>query len=566
MSNQAVGTDREQAFPPAWNLTHLRSTFDFVVSKAELASHGDRPSEAAARYNRVSQRASSAPCADWVADVRTALAYAELRLSEDVTSNEWKAIVHHIRERLLREEAGYEEAMRKAERCNHPSTRNQSDAPNAQESHALAHYLSAIERLAQRRLKADLPSIVGLDGNALSLAEVVRILPGETQSEVPGSRFRQSCEAALTERADLLNNVRSVHAEWTEGRHWLEGVASRDGFTREYTDRLGAAIDSNLEVAHRWYALKAKLLGIPHLSYAQSQRPLEGSVQLTWSRVLRATRDALHSLSPDLRADLDLLIDRERIDLKPRTSGRQDAFCRFVAPGIPPYVHVTWREDWTSVEEWVHELGHAIHALRITCSDPLVYEPSETVAELVASAFAIQVIAPVIKRLTADTEAASLEVHLLDRLVSSIFSLRALWTFEERIQQAAASYEWQHAEMTEIWQDIVTRTMGPSVRLEAGEQWKWATIPHFVDAPGYLWKYVMPDIESLRLMARQSSECQDPWFPLDAFNLGASAELREVEALFPLGGSDKDSWDSPFAVLTTWLAEAEHRVTVGPND
>ena len=116
-------------------------------------------------------------------------------------------------------------------------------------------------------------------------------------------------------------------------------------------------------LAHRYYLMKAKWLGLPKLMHWDRNAPLpdDDDRTITWDDARERVLGAYAAFSPDLAEVGRRFFDRPWIDatLKPGKAG--GAFAHPTVPSAHPYLLLNYHGRTRDVMTLAHELGHGVH-------------------------------------------------------------------------------------------------------------------------------------------------------------------------------------------------------------
>jgi oligoendopeptidase F len=132
----------------------------------------------------------------------------------------------------------------------------------------------------------------------------------------------------------------------------------------EVVDALVSAVRADFpRLAHRYYLMKAKWLGLPKLMHWDRNAPLPDDDDRTigWDDARERVLTAYGAFSPDLADVGRRFFDRPWIDatLKPGKAG--GAFAHPTVPSAHPYLLLNYHGRTRDVMTLAHELGHGVH-------------------------------------------------------------------------------------------------------------------------------------------------------------------------------------------------------------
>src|ERR1039458_1418822 len=132
--------------------------------------------------------------------------------------------------------------------------------------------------------------------------------------------------------------------------------------SRSPTARRASSCSSPL-IPQRWYALKARLLGIERIADYDRSAPVSGQdVTFSYGEARELVLDAYDSFSPEAGRIVRRFFDEHWVDAPVRPHKRGGAFCSYTVPSVHPYVLLNYTARRRDVLTMAHELGHGLHA------------------------------------------------------------------------------------------------------------------------------------------------------------------------------------------------------------
>src|SRR5262249_31535332 len=211
---------------------------------------------------------------------------------------------------------------------------------------------------------------IRLDEEDISVGEALARLVIETKR---GERRRvaeatsEALAPGIRTRAYILNTIAAERAGEDRLRGYPTWISARNLANQISDDAAQHLVDAILgryDIAHRAFALKAKLLGLPRLADYDRYAPVAAAPPETvrWEDAREVVLDAFSSFSPRAGRIVRGMFDDRRIDAVVRDGKSVGAFCRSVADRRP-YVLQSYTGDARSVLVLAHELGHALHGV-----------------------------------------------------------------------------------------------------------------------------------------------------------------------------------------------------------
>ena len=380
-----------------------------------------------------------------------------------------------------------------------------------------------------------------VEGQTLTLSELLSLSAG------PDARKRkaaaQALAKALAERSGTLalslNTLafeKQIDDRWRKYpspasfRHLANEVDA------EAVEALEAAVVESYEsVSHRYYRLKAKVMGLTHLDHWDRNCPLDSAAPrtFTWDEAKSIVLDSYEALSPGFAETARTFFNQPWIDARPRPGKQMGAYSHSVTATRHPYVFMNYMGERRDVLTLAHELGHAVHQTMCKPLGTLLADTPLTLAET-ASIFGEGL---VFEKLLGEASAAERRGLLAGKIedgINTVVRQIAFHRFESRFHAARVQGELSADEIGSLWMEIMSESLGPAVRLDRGYRHYWAYISHFIHAPFYVYAYAFGDLLVRGLMEKRR---EDPakFSPLYETLLAAGGTKTYVEALAPFG-------------------------------
>jgi oligoendopeptidase F len=420
---------------------------------------------------------------------------------------------------------------------------------------------NAWQRLFEEQVSA---ITVALDNQQLPLEA------GLARLHSPDRSLRAAAAAAVTEglapnlrtRAFILNTLLADKATDDRLRRYDSWIASRNlanEASDESVEALVDAVQRRYAIPQRWYALKAKLLGVDRLAdYDRMASVAETESEIGWEEATGIVLDAYASFSTEL-ADTARRFFDGWIDAAARPGKRPGAFCAYTVPSHHPYVLLNWTSRRRDVLTLAHELGHGAHAYLARPQGVFHQTTPLTLAET-ASVFGETVTFGRLLDIIDDPqERLALLASNLEDQIATVFRQTAMNRFEAVIHTARREEgELSIERIGEFWAQTQTDMLGPAVELTEGYRTWWSYIPHFIGMPGYVYAYAYGQLLALSVYARYTEEGSEfvPRY-LDLLRAGGSMEPEALGRIVGIDLADPQFWDRGLDIVERRLDETE---------
>lgn len=406
---------------------------------------------------------------------------------------------------------------------------------------------------------------VELDGDAVSLeAALARLQSPDAETR------RRSAEAVtsalapgLRTRGYIFNTLLADKRVDDRLRRFPSWIASRN-LANEASDEsvaaLVTAVESRYAIAQRWYACKARLLGVDRIKDHDRMASVATSdVPVGWDEAKALVLDAYASFSGELADTARRFFDESWIDAPVRPAKRGGAFCAYTVPSHHPYLMLNWTSRRRDVLTLAHELGHGLHAY--LARDQGVFHQSTplTLAET-ASVFGETVtFGRLLAQMTDPQERLALLAESLEGTIATVFRQVAMNRFEDAAHRERREVgELSVERFGELWHASQHAMLGDAVELTDGYRTWWSYIPHFIATPGYVYAYAYGQLLALSVYARYEAggEAFVPAY-LELLRAGGSMPPEELGRIVGCDLGDPGFWDAGLDLVARQLDAAE---------
>ncbi len=329
----------------------------------------------------------------------------------------------------------------------------------------------------------------------------------------------------------------------------------------EVVDALVSAVTADYgRLSHRYYAMKAKWLGLPRLQHWDRNAPLPGDDDraISWDEARTRVLGAYGAFSSELADVGRQFFDKPWIDagLRPGKSG--GAFAHPTVPSAHPYLLLNYHGRTRDVMTLAHELGHGVHQV---LAAPQGYLQSGTPLTLAETASVFGEMLTFRALLDAETDPARRRIMLASKvedMLNTVVRQTAFYQFEARLHDERRGGELLPERIGAIWREVQTQSLGPAFEFSPEYDVFWAYVPHFVHSPFYVYAYAFGDC----LVNALYGVFQDghPGFQakyLDMLRAGGTKRHKELLAPFGLDASGPAFWRRGLDVIAGFIDELE---------
>jgi oligoendopeptidase F len=313
-------------------------------------------------------------------------------------------------------------------------------------------------------------------------------------------------------------------------------------------------------LSHRYYAMKARWLGMEKLNHWDRNAPLPDKPErvFTWKEAERTVLQAYGQFAPEMAATAKEFFDKGWIDAPVREGKAQGAFSASTVPSVHPYVLMNYQGKPRDVMTLAHELGHGVHQMLAREQGALLAPTPLTLAET-ASVFGEML---TFRALLADTkdlrEKKAMIAGKVEDMLNTVVRQIAFYSFERKVHEARRKGELTSEQLNQFWLEVQKESLGPAIDFKPGYEVFWTYIPHFINSPFYVYAYAFGDclVNSLYGLYQEAH----PGFVQKYFDLlkaGGSKHHSELLAPFGLDARDPEFWNKGLRVIEGMIDELE---------
>jgi oligoendopeptidase F len=406
---------------------------------------------------------------------------------------------------------------------------------------------------------------IDLGGETLTVSDVLNKLSDRNRDvrEAAGKAIGKAFGDNIRLFSLITNTLakdKEIEDTW---RHHLRPTSFRNRANMvedEVVDALATAVRGSYpRLAHRYYTMKAKWLGLPKLQHWDRNAPLPSDDDrlIAWPDATKQVLDAYGAFSPELAAVGRRFFDKPWIDarLKPGKSG--GAFAHPTVPSVHPYLLLNYHGKTRDVMTLAHELGHGVHQVLAGPQGALMSHTPLTLAET-ASVFGEMLTFRSLLDAASPAQRRIMLAAKTEDMLNTVVRQVAFYQFETLLHDERRSGELLPERIGELWMQVQTESLGPAFEFTPEYSVFWSYVPHFIHSPFYVYAYAFGDcLVNALYSVFQSGH---PGFQakyLEMLKAGGTKRHKELLAPFGLDASDPAFWNKGLDVISGFIDELE---------
>jgi oligoendopeptidase F len=355
--------------------------------------------------------------------------------------------------------------------------------------------------------------------------------------------------------------VRDWRSEGIELRGYASPIAIRNlanDIPDEVVETMLTACRENAGLFHRFFGLKAKLIGVDQLRRYDLYAPVvEADKRYPYADAVDMVLESFDDFDARLADLARVVFESNHIDSEVRKGKRGGAFCATLGPDLTPWVLQTYVGQARNIATMAHELGHAVHSLLANKHTALTQGASLPLAET-ASTFGEMLL---IDRLLADEKDEAVRRDILFNQMDDAYATimrQAYFAMFERVAHEEIHKGAEVDAMHEVYLQNLKEQFGDSLALSDDFKFEWTAIPHFYHTPFYVYAYSFGQLLVLSLYKQylEEGEAFKPRY-FEILEAGGSASPEAVLTKAGIDMHDPAFWQGGFDVLGEKLDQLE---------
>ena len=405
-----------------------------------------------------------------------------------------------------------------------------------------------------------------VDGESLTLEPALNLLSDPSPEKRAAAA--ESLARVLKKNVRLFTLIMNTLAKDKEisdrWRGYPDVSSSRHLANRvepEVVEALVRAVrDSYPRLSHRYYALKAKWLGMDALNYWDRNAPISRDPEpvIAWNDARTTVIEAYRRFSPRMAEIADGFFKKNWIDAPVRDGKSPGAFSHPTVPSAHPYIMMNYLGKPRDVMTLAHELGHGVHQVLANGQGALMAYTPLTLAETASVFGEMLTFKALLSQAKNPSEKKALLAQKVEDKINTVVRQIAFYQFERLVHQARREGELTSEKLGELWLGVQGESLGPAIKLNEGYDSYWTYVSHFVHSPFYVYAYAFGDclVNSLYAAYERAPDGFEGRY-LDMLRAGGAKHHTELLAPFGLDATDPGFWSMGLKVIEDMISELE---------
>jgi oligoendopeptidase F len=361
---------------------------------------------------------------------------------------------------------------------------------------------------------------------------------------------------------NILAKDKAIEDEW---RGFDKPISARNlsNFIEDdVIDLLVKKVKENYVVtSHKYYKIKAKILGKKSLNYWDRNAPLskKENHKIAWNDAKNLVLEAYGEFSAQMKKIAEEFFEKKWIDAEVRSGKDSGAFSHPCVPLVHPYILMNYQGKVRDVMTLAHELGHGVHQYLARSQGYLMSSTPLTLAET-ASVFGEQLTFQKILKNEKNSQKKKLIIaNKIEDMLNTVVRQIAFLEFERKVHEERKNGEIAVEKICQFWMEIQKESLGSIFKFDDEYRFFWSYIPHFIHSPFYVYSYAFGDclVNSLYGIYKSGKVKNFEEKYLNMLISGGTKHHKEMLEPFGLSIRDPQFWQSGLNVIIDYIEQLQ---------
>ncbi len=369
---------------------------------------------------------------------------------------------------------------------------------------------------------------------------------------------------------NILAKDKAIDDEWRGFNHPISSRNLSNAVEDKVVETLINTVKNNYsDISHRYYKIKAKMLGKEKLNYWDRNAPLSnvkgnfkgnvGNKKISFKDAKTLVLDAYQKFSPQMAELGKQFFEKNWIDAEVRNGKDSGAFSHPCVPSVHPYILLNYQGKIRDIMTLAHELGHGVHQILAGKQGFLMSQTPLTLAET-ASVFGEQLTFQEILINQKNSQQKKLIIaNKVEDMINTVIRQIAFLDFETKVHNARKNGEIPLETICKFWLEVQQESLGDGFNFDEEYKFFWCYIPHFIHSPFYVYAYAFGDclVNSLYgvYQSKKVANFSDKYIKM--LESGGTKHHKELLSPFGLDASKADFWQSGLDVIINYINQIE---------
>lgn len=349
-----------------------------------------------------------------------------------------------------------------------------------------------------------------------------------------------------------INDELRGYARPDTARHISDDIDSK------VVDMLVEVVSQRNDIPRRFYALKAKLMGVDKLEYHERNVPL-GSLgqKYDFNTACFMISDVLRKLDNEFESLFLHMLRNGQIDAYPSKGKVMGAFCSHKRIIDPSFILVNFNGTLDDILTLAHETGHAINNYLIAKKQHALYFGTPLCVAEVASVFTEDFVFEELSKNFSSKERLYLIMEKLGNEVSTVFRQIACYRFEQELHATFRQKGYlTKEEIGSLFSKHMQNYMGDCVKQSPGSENWWVYWGH-IRSFFYVYSYASGELISKYLQDMFNKDPKNIDKIKNFLSVGLSESPLDAFSKLGIDITTKEFWEQGVNKIDELLRQAE---------
>ncbi len=294
---------------------------------------------------------------------------------------------------------------------------------------------------------------------------------------------------------NILIKDHGIQTQWRKFSSPSASLHLRNQIDEEMVNTLVTVVQSSYgSIGHRYYKLKARIMGLSHLKFWDRNAPVfhqesRQEKHYSWEEAQELVLEAYGDFSEEFRDIGKMFFDKNWIHARPSPGKDSGAFSHPTVPSAHPYILMNFYGKSRDVMTLAHELGHGIHQWLSRKQRYFMTDTPLTIAET-ASVFGERLVfEKLIKKCRSVQEKQILLCQKIEDMLNTVMRQVGFYQFELKVHKRRQEGELSASCLGDLWMETQREVLGEAFILDKDYSIYWAYVSHFMHSPFYVYSY-----------------------------------------------------------------------------
>jgi oligoendopeptidase F len=317
------------------------------------------------------------------------------------------------------------------------------------------------------------------------------------------------------------------------------------------------SVTKYFSLSHRFFTLKAKLLGLTNLESADRAAGIGKDVkEIKFDEAVKTLRGVFGSLDKEFLMIFDRFLEQGQIDVYPKVGKTGGAYCSGNM-NAPTFVLLNYTNTFDQVMTLAHEMGHAIHT-ELSKSQPAIYRDyTISTAEVASTLFESFVFDVVFEKLSDEEKVVALHKRINDD-IGTIFRQIACFNFENELHMTIREKGGMSKDdIKGLLNKHMSAYMGPAVKVK-DEDGNFFVGWHHIRRFFYVYSYAFGQLISKALYAKYKEDKKYLVKIKQFLNAGGSDSPENIFKSIGIDVTKPDFWEKGLQTIEKDIEKLEN--------